>query len=231
MRVNMLLRKFSKTDHDLYLAYLLPLSSKDLKFKGTIEKHFMYLILVICEGENIQKYAAVVYRMYNVFPYGSPKEDQFRYLVFIQDLRSPCYAEICLELLSLLDKNLDIMSHHLVSAYNKFGSLIANSNIVESNETRACQIKKPEIDRLPETDPIPQPHPQRQHTYPKSNKPECRFCVDFHFYKITLSININVRTAIRTDTRKNSVRAVNGNRTQATGEVDIRINIAKSMAY
>ncbi|VUZ45287.1 unnamed protein product, partial [Hymenolepis diminuta] len=32
MRINMLLRKFSKNDHDLYLAYLLPLSPKDFTY-------------------------------------------------------------------------------------------------------------------------------------------------------------------------------------------------------
>ncbi|VUZ43205.1 unnamed protein product [Hymenolepis diminuta] len=37
-RVNMLLWKFSKSDHDLYLAYLLPLLLKDFTFEETIEK-------------------------------------------------------------------------------------------------------------------------------------------------------------------------------------------------
>ncbi|VUZ38883.1 unnamed protein product [Hymenolepis diminuta] len=37
MRTNMLLRKFSKSDHDLYLTYLLPLSPRDLTFEETME--------------------------------------------------------------------------------------------------------------------------------------------------------------------------------------------------
>ncbi|VDL63415.1 unnamed protein product [Hymenolepis diminuta] len=72
-------------------------------------------------------------------------------------------------------KNPDIMLHHLVEEYNNFRSLIANSNMVESNEIRACQIKKPEIN--------PQQHPQSQHTYLKKNKPKCRFYGDFHFHR------------------------------------------------
>ncbi|VUZ49856.1 unnamed protein product, partial [Hymenolepis diminuta] len=37
-RINMLLRKFSTSDHDLYLTYLLPLSLIDLTFEEAIEK-------------------------------------------------------------------------------------------------------------------------------------------------------------------------------------------------
>ncbi|VUZ55644.1 unnamed protein product, partial [Hymenolepis diminuta] len=50
------------------------------------------------------------------------------------------------------------MLHHLVIEYNNFRKLIAYSNMVESNETRACQTKKSEIDRFPEKNPTPQPH-------------------------------------------------------------------------
>ncbi|VUZ44365.1 unnamed protein product [Hymenolepis diminuta] len=158
-KINTLLRKFSQSDHDLYLAYLLPLSLKDLTFEETIEKRFECLNLAIREGEDIHKYAATVNRMCNAFSYGLLKEDQFRCLVLIQGVYSPCYAEICLRLLSLLDKNPDIILHHL--------------------------IKKPEIDRPLENNPTPQLQPQRQHTYPNNNnnnnKPRCRFCGDFHF--------------------------------------------------
>ncbi|VUZ42782.1 unnamed protein product [Hymenolepis diminuta] len=83
MGINMLLRKFSKNDHDLYLSYLLPLSPKDFTFEETIEKHFKCLNLAIRKGEDIYKYAAIVNRMCNAFSYGSLKEDQFRCLVFI----------------------------------------------------------------------------------------------------------------------------------------------------
>ncbi|VUZ57197.1 unnamed protein product [Hymenolepis diminuta] len=120
----MLLRKFSKSNHYLYLTYLLPLSPKDFTFEETIKKsgkvfgdttslfsrRFKGLNLAIREGKDIHKYAAV-------------------------GLRSPCYAEIRLKLLFLLDKNSDIMLHHLVDEYNNFRSLITDSNMVESNET------------------------------------------------------------------------------------------------
>ncbi|VUZ44349.1 unnamed protein product, partial [Hymenolepis diminuta] len=69
-KINMLLRKFSKSDHDLYLAYLLPLSPKDLTFEETMEKsdrHFECLNLAIREGEDIHKYAPVMNRMCNAF--------------------------------------------------------------------------------------------------------------------------------------------------------------------
>ncbi|KAM3184076.1 hypothetical protein ACTXT7_009104 [Hymenolepis weldensis] len=67
--------------------------------------------------------------------------------------------------------------------------------MVESNETRAYQIKKPKTDRLPENNPTPQP--QRQYTNP--NNP---------------NNNNPARTTIRTYTRKDSVRAVNDDRIQ-----------------
>ncbi|VUZ54484.1 unnamed protein product [Hymenolepis diminuta] len=133
----MLLRKFSKSDHDLYLAYLLPLLPKDLTFKQTVEKYeifgdnsflfdrrFKCLNLAIREGEDIHMHTAIVNRMCNAF----------------------FYAKIHLELLSLLDKNPDIILHHLVDEYNNFRCLITDSNMIEGNETRACLIKKPESD-------------------------------------------------------------------------------------
>ncbi|KAM3180657.1 hypothetical protein ACTXT7_015869 [Hymenolepis weldensis] len=57
----MLLRKSSKSDHDLYLAHLLPLSPKDLTFEETIDKCEKCLNFAIREGEDIHKYCE--YRM------------------------------------------------------------------------------------------------------------------------------------------------------------------------
>ncbi|VDL33891.1 unnamed protein product [Hymenolepis diminuta] len=76
--IYMLLRKFSQSDHDLYLAYLPPLSPKDLTFEETIEKcenvfgdttslfsrHFKCQSLDIHDGEDIHKYTAVVNRIH-----------------------------------------------------------------------------------------------------------------------------------------------------------------------
>ncbi|VUZ55315.1 unnamed protein product, partial [Hymenolepis diminuta] len=114
-RINMLLRKFSTSDHDLYLTYLLPLSLIDLTcFKcRNLAKH---------EGEDIHKYAAV-------------------------GLRSPCYAENRPKLLPLIDENPDILLNHQMDEHNNIRSLIADSNMIKSNETRARRIKKPEIDQ------------------------------------------------------------------------------------
>ncbi|KAM3182303.1 hypothetical protein ACTXT7_012679 [Hymenolepis weldensis] len=46
--------------------------------------------------------------------------------------------------------------------------------------------------------------------------------------KIVPSLNISARTEIRTDTRKDSARAVNDNRIQATGAIPIRLTIANA---
>ncbi|VUZ48439.1 unnamed protein product [Hymenolepis diminuta] len=66
--------------------------------------------------------------------------------------------------------------------YNNLRSPYADSNMVKSNETRVCQIKKPEVDRSSENNSTPQPQLQRQHT-------------------TVLSMNISASTAIRTNTR------------------------------
>ncbi|VDL64136.1 unnamed protein product [Hymenolepis diminuta] len=167
-KINMLLRKFNESDHDLYLACLLSLSPKDLTFEETIEKCgkvfdddtslfnrcFKCPNLPIREGEDARKYTTLVNRICNAFSYGSLKEDQFSCLVFIRGLRFACYAEIGL----------------------KF--LIADSNMVEGDETRACQIKKPEIDRSPESNSIPKP--QTQQTYPNNPNNKSRYSP---FYK------------------------------------------------
>ncbi|KAM3179275.1 hypothetical protein ACTXT7_000948 [Hymenolepis weldensis] len=53
------------------------------------------------------------------------------------------------------------------------------------------------------------------------------FVAIFTSLKTIPSINISVRTANCADTRKDSVRAINDNRIQATGEATIRSNIIK----
>ncbi|KAM3181594.1 hypothetical protein ACTXT7_014065 [Hymenolepis weldensis] len=55
-------------NHYLYLAYLLPLSPKDLTFEETIENARRCLAA-------IPLFSAVVNRMCNAFSYGSLKED------------------------------------------------------------------------------------------------------------------------------------------------------------
>ncbi|KAM3173999.1 hypothetical protein ACTXT7_011428 [Hymenolepis weldensis] len=52
-----------------------------------------------------------------------------------------------------LSKNPDVVLHNLVDECNKFQSLIAKSNTVKSNETRAYIIKKSEIGRPTENNP------------------------------------------------------------------------------
>ncbi|VDL40615.1 unnamed protein product [Hymenolepis diminuta] len=96
--IHMLLRKFSKSDQYLYLAYVLPLSPEDLAFEETIEKcekglgdntslfsrRFKCLNLAVREGKDIHKYTAVVNRMNNTFSYWSLRKDQFSCFVLIQ---------------------------------------------------------------------------------------------------------------------------------------------------
>ncbi|KAM3176567.1 hypothetical protein ACTXT7_006268 [Hymenolepis weldensis] len=119
------------------------------------------------EGEDIHKYAATVDRICNTFSYELLKEDQFRCLVFIQGLHN----------------NPDIMLHNLVDEYNNPQRLIVDSNMDKRNGTQACLIKKPEIDRSTENNPMTQP--QTQQTYPNNSNYEAgyRFCGDFYLYK------------------------------------------------
>ncbi|VUZ49765.1 unnamed protein product [Hymenolepis diminuta] len=86
-----------KNDHDLYLAYLLPLSPKNFTYEETIEKcgkvfgdnaspfnrRFKCPNLAMRESEDIHKYAAIVNRMCNAFSYGLLKEDQLSFHILI----------------------------------------------------------------------------------------------------------------------------------------------------
>ncbi|KAM3184131.1 hypothetical protein ACTXT7_008993 [Hymenolepis weldensis] len=51
-----------------------------------------------------EKMIGIVNRLRTSFRFGSLEENQFRCLIFILGLRSPCHAEVLLRLLSLLDK-------------------------------------------------------------------------------------------------------------------------------
>ncbi|VUZ54266.1 unnamed protein product [Hymenolepis diminuta] len=88
------------------------------------------------------------------------------------------------------NENTDIVLHHLADDDSNYRSLIAHLNMVENNETRACHIKKPKIDRSPENGSTPQPQmqpqPHRKHTCPinhDNNKRRCRLCAYSQFHK------------------------------------------------
>ncbi|VDL59854.1 unnamed protein product [Hymenolepis diminuta] len=66
------------------------------------------LNLIISEDENVHHYAGIVHPLCTSFQFGSFEANQYRCLIFILGLRSPCCAEIRLRLLSPLDKKRDV---------------------------------------------------------------------------------------------------------------------------
>ncbi|VDL61391.1 unnamed protein product [Hymenolepis diminuta] len=60
--------------------------------------------LTIGGDESVHSHIGIVNRLCISFRFGSLEENQFRCLIFILGLRSPCHAKIQLRLLSLLDK-------------------------------------------------------------------------------------------------------------------------------
>ncbi|KAM3171733.1 hypothetical protein ACTXT7_016014 [Hymenolepis weldensis] len=70
---------------------------------------------------------------------------------------------------------------------------------------------------------MPQPQTQQAYPYNPNHKPRCRF-----YDEIILSLITSAKTAIRTNTRRDSARAVNGDHIQATREAPIRLNIANA---
>ncbi|VUZ57634.1 unnamed protein product, partial [Hymenolepis diminuta] len=77
-----------------------------------------------------------------------------------EDFRPVFYLGLRLKLLSILDKNPDVMLHNVLDEYTNLRSLIADSNMVESSELQAYLIKKPEIDLSTENNPMLQPQEQ-----------------------------------------------------------------------
>ncbi|VUZ53699.1 unnamed protein product [Hymenolepis diminuta] len=75
----------------------------------------------------------------------------------VRGLRPECYVEICPKLLLALNLNPDVMLHSLLNEYNNLQSLVAGPNMIESNGTRTCLIKKPKLDRSTEKKPMPRP--------------------------------------------------------------------------
>ncbi|VUZ40244.1 unnamed protein product [Hymenolepis diminuta] len=111
----MLPRIFSRNDHYLCSSYFQPMDPADLTYeKKTTElgpvvgDNSSFFILTISEDENVRYRVGIDNRLCTSFRFDSQKENQFRCLIFILCLRSPCNAEIRLRLLSLLDKKSDV---------------------------------------------------------------------------------------------------------------------------
>ncbi|VUZ51173.1 unnamed protein product [Hymenolepis diminuta] len=100
--------------------------------------------------------------------------------------------------------------------------------MIGSNETRTCQIKKPELDRSPENNPMLQP--QTQQTYPNNltNKPRCRFCGGFHFYMNRPFFKHQCQECNSYARKGDSTRVVYDDRIQTAKEVSIRLNVAEA---
>ncbi|VUZ46654.1 unnamed protein product [Hymenolepis diminuta] len=86
-RITMLSREFSRSNHYLCSSYFQPMDLANLNFL---------------------KDCGIIDRLCTSFRFGSLEENQFRCLIFILSLQSPCQAGIRLKFLSLLDKEPDV---------------------------------------------------------------------------------------------------------------------------
>ncbi|VUZ56242.1 unnamed protein product [Hymenolepis diminuta] len=114
-RIIMLLREFNKSDNHLCSVYFQSMDPADLtcekmisKFGSAVGDRSSLFNLTASEDENVLYHLGIVNRLRISFSSGSLEENQFRCLIFILSLRSPCHAEIRLTLLSLLDKKPDV---------------------------------------------------------------------------------------------------------------------------
>ncbi|VUZ50307.1 unnamed protein product [Hymenolepis diminuta] len=83
-RITILLHKVDRSDHDSCSSYHQPMGPVDLAYEEII-----------------------------IWALVTTEENQLRCLIFIHGLQSPCYAEIRLGLLSLLDKGPDVKKSRL----------------------------------------------------------------------------------------------------------------------
>ncbi|VDL51488.1 unnamed protein product [Hymenolepis diminuta] len=102
----MLLHMFSRSNHYLFSSYFQSMDPADLTYEKIITKlgsvvgdNNSFLNLTISKDENVHYHVDIVNRLCTSFRFGSLEENQFRCLIFILGLRSPCHAEIRLRLL------------------------------------------------------------------------------------------------------------------------------------
>ncbi|VUZ56133.1 unnamed protein product [Hymenolepis diminuta] len=104
-RITMLLPEFNRSDHYLCSSYFQPMDHADLSCEKIISKlgsvvgvnNYLFN-LTIGGDESVHSHVRIVNRLCTSFRFGSLDENQFRCLVFILGLRSPCHAKIQLRL-------------------------------------------------------------------------------------------------------------------------------------
>lgn len=137
----MLLCKFSRSYHDLYLAFIQWMVPGHLILQKIIsklgsafsDKSSLFNGLYKCfniamrDDEDVRHYVGIGNRLFNCSQFGTFREEQIRYFIFVTGLRFPCSAEIRLRLPSLLDREPNIKVHDLVDEYSKFRNLFVES--------------------------------------------------------------------------------------------------------
>ncbi|VUZ42294.1 unnamed protein product [Hymenolepis diminuta] len=94
----MLLRKFNRSNHNLYSFNFQQMDPTDLTYEKMITKlrsrRYKCFNAVMREDEDAHHYLGIVNRLSTSFRLGSFEENLFKFLIFILGLRFPCYAEI-----------------------------------------------------------------------------------------------------------------------------------------
>ncbi|VUZ54937.1 unnamed protein product [Hymenolepis diminuta] len=99
----MLFSEFNRSDHYFCSSHLQSMDPVDLTYEKMISK------LDWAVGDNSSLFNLTIREDENAHHY---VESQFRCLIFILGLRSPCHAETGFRLLSLLDREPDVKKSH-----------------------------------------------------------------------------------------------------------------------
>ncbi|XP_065086883.1 uncharacterized protein LOC135708709 [Ochlerotatus camptorhynchus] len=127
VKVRLLLRKLEPSEHERYVSYILPKTTKEVNFTDTLAKlkslfgtveslisrRYRCLQVVKQPGEDYKTYACRLNRLCVEFELAKMSEEQFKCLLFVCGLKSEGDGEIRTRLLTRIEENAAVTGTNL----------------------------------------------------------------------------------------------------------------------
>lgn len=146
-KVKLLLQKLGPSERDRYTKYILPKLTCDNDFNETVETlrqifgdqtslfnmRFNCLNITKSDSVDFATYAGIVNKECERFKITPITDAQFKCLIFICGLRSPCDADIRTRILSKIEQNPDMTLHQVAAESQRLVNLKHDSTLTQQS--------------------------------------------------------------------------------------------------
>ncbi|XP_055623545.1 uncharacterized protein K02A2.6-like [Toxorhynchites rutilus septentrionalis] len=162
-KVRLLMRKLGIAEHERYSSFILPKTSQEFSFAGTVaklrglfgaaesifSKRYRCLQVSKKSTEDFVTYACRINKNCVEFELGALTEEQFKGLIFVCGLKSEADAEIRTRLLSRIEEKDDVTLEQLSAECQRLINLRHDTALIEESSRDVHAIRKKRFQRRP----------------------------------------------------------------------------------